>query len=542
MQKQHLNLNKYKQKKSLSPNPKLNNPMRDKILTWIHPLAMILGAVLVLFFFSRLIDILITSEYTISKLFKGWIFLTDPEIAASSIATMLEVVTAVLGVSITVVAIVIQLSATRYTSRIIDLFITDKVNFIIFSIYIVPLVLGFWTLNSIDETFYSRINTGLFMFFSTLGIVILLPYFNYVFRFLEPENISEKIEASAKLSISKACEDKTKVLKARKNVIKSIEQLNDITLNSMSQLNITISHYSLYSIRDILEFYLQKKKQLPDNWFEISSDLLIGFSETLINKINKDRTWLEMNFFKQYELVYFKSLNHIRDIGKAIAINTRYVGQTAAKAGDKKAVKFIIKCFNTFIMYALRERDIRTLNHLFYQYRLFTENITDIMHDYEILEEIATHFNYYALMATQDKRNFIVLESVTYDLRSLNEYVYNKHPKVIKRILNVFLLLDDKLRGLREEMTFLPGVRKSQAMLAGFYIQNNRKDLAEKIYHDMKIEDIKFLESVKEDLFKVRTSEFWEIEDRGVSFYYLEEDKRKYVEEFFDWFKHGAPN
>ncbi|MCK4358791.1 MAG: DUF2254 domain-containing protein, partial [Candidatus Cloacimonetes bacterium] len=174
MQKQHFDLNKYKQKKTLSRNQKLNNPIRDKILTWIQPLAMILGAVLVLFFFSRLIDIILTSEYTISKLFKGWIFLTDPEIAASSIATMLEVVTAVLGVSITVVAIVIQLSATRYTSRIIDLFITDKVNFIIFSIYIVPLVLGFWTLNSIDETFYSRINTGLFMFFSTLGIILLL--------------------------------------------------------------------------------------------------------------------------------------------------------------------------------------------------------------------------------------------------------------------------------------------------------------------------------------------------------------------------------
>ena len=538
---QHSNHNKYKQKKILSLKKKSNTKLRENLITWIQPLSMILGAVLVLFFLSRILDIILSSDYTFSKLFKQWIFLTDPEIAAHSISTMLEVVTAVLGVSITVVAIIIQLSATRYTSRIIDLFITDKVNFIVFAIYIIPLVIGFWTLNSIDENFYSRFNTGLFMFFSTLGIVILLPYFNYVFRFLEPDNISRKIEASAKFSISKVCEDRTRTFKARKNVIKSIEQLNDITLNSMLQLNITISHYGLYSIREILEFYYQKKNQLPEDWFNISSDLLIGFSETLINKINKDRTWLEMNFFKQYELVYIKSLNHIRDIGKAVAINTRHVGQNAAKAGDKKAVKFIIKSFNTFILYALRERDIRTLNHLFYQYRLFTENITDIMQDYDLLEEIATYFNYYALLAAKDKRNFFVLECVTYDLRNINEFTYNKHPKVIDRILKVFLTLDDQLRKTREEKTFLPGIRKSQAMLAGFFIMNDREDLAKKIYDDMKIEDVKFLESIKESIFQVHTSEFWEIEDRGVSFYYIEENKRKSLEEFFDWFRKGAP-
>ena len=52
---------------------------------------------------------------------------------------------------------------------------------------------------------------------------------------------------------------------------------------------------------------------------------------------------------------------------------------------------------------------------------------------------------------------------------------------------------------------------------------------------------LKFLESIKESIFQVHTSEFWEIEDSGVSFYYLEEDKRKSLEEFFDWFKKGAP-
>ncbi|MCZ6553188.1 MAG: hypothetical protein O7A67_05235, partial [SAR324 cluster bacterium] len=84
-------------------------------------------------------------------------------------------------------------------------------------------------------------------------------------------------------------------------------------------------------------------------------------------------------------------------------------------------------------------------------------------------------------------------------------------------------------------------VRKSQAMLGGFFIRHGEFGLAERVMADMRGEDKEFLRSVKRDLYSVTSKEFWEIEDRGVSFYYVAEDQRQSMEDFFAWLLDESP-
>src|SRR5688500_1635400 len=52
----------------------------------------------------------------------------DAETMANALGSVAQVIAAVLGIAITVVSIVVQLAATRYTSRVADLFFRDKIN------------------------------------------------------------------------------------------------------------------------------------------------------------------------------------------------------------------------------------------------------------------------------------------------------------------------------------------------------------------------------------------------------------------------------
>ena len=44
------------------------------------------------------------------------------------------------------------------------------------------------------------------------------------------------------------------------------------------------------------------------------------------------------------------------------------------------------------------------------------------------------------------------------------------------------------------------------------------------------------LRSIKQEMLGVTSNEFWEINERGVVFEYIEPDRRACLHQFFDWF------
>ena len=126
----------------------------------------------------------------------GWELKLTEQGMASSIGSLAEVMAAVLGLSLTVVAIVVQLASARYPAKIVDLFMTDPINIVTFAfmsascIYVVavPVFIGpaapMWA--SLGALALTVVNFGL-----------LLPYFGHVFAFLEPNNIITQIQSRA---------------------------------------------------------------------------------------------------------------------------------------------------------------------------------------------------------------------------------------------------------------------------------------------------------------------------------------------------------
>jgi hypothetical protein len=56
------------------------------------------------------------------------LFLFDPDTLETALGNLTQIIAAVLGIAITVVSIVVQLAATRYTPRVADMFFRSKLS------------------------------------------------------------------------------------------------------------------------------------------------------------------------------------------------------------------------------------------------------------------------------------------------------------------------------------------------------------------------------------------------------------------------------
>ena len=74
----------------------------------------------------------------------------DADRAAGLLGVASQLVAGVLAIVITVAAIVVELAANRYTSRITQLFVREPANFLLMGLYVVTTLLCLW-LSAVPE-------------------------------------------------------------------------------------------------------------------------------------------------------------------------------------------------------------------------------------------------------------------------------------------------------------------------------------------------------------------------------------------------------
>ena len=100
------------------------------------------------------------------------------------------------------------------------------------------------------------------------------------------------------------------------------------------------------------------------------------------------------------------------------------------------------------------------------------------------------------------------------------------------KMLAMLLDLDQPLRVKRQEAG-LQGIRKAQIKLACYYLAAGIEDRARRIADDMAGEDRDRLRSIREQLTRVVSKEFWEIIDRGRNFEYMPPRQKEQMGRFF---------
>ena len=506
--------------------------------TWLFPLSILGGAAFTVFVLAAWVDV--SGSHDPLALVE-LVVRPNPAAAQAALANAGQVITAVLGIAITVVAIIVELASNRYTHRITELFVREPVNFVVMGFFVVTALQSMFSALMLDNGpggsgFVPYLSIGISIGMLTLSLLILLPYFAFVFEFLNPVSIVNRIRAHTLDVVKK---ERTRPRSgARPETVRGIEQLADVALNAMENKDKGVSMASVDALRTLVIDYQAAREGLPEAWFTVDGELahnpdFVSMAPEVLDEVRVRRYWLELKVLRQYQTLYNEALNRMRDINYLIAINTRLVAEAALRGKNEALVELVIKFFNTYLRATINARDVRTAYNVLNQYRLLAEAALT-MERGERAVEIAKYFKYYGLLSFSAKLPFI-LETVAYDLCALNELAFDKRSKSSRDILRIFLEVDKESEGDVQE-TSLRGVRKAQVKLAAYYLVKGDEELARVVYRDMASERTERLASIRDELLNVMSAVFWGISDRGRNFDYLDPKRKAKMLQFFEWF------
>jgi hypothetical protein len=367
----------------------------------------------------------------------------------------------------------------------------------------------------------------------------MVPYFGYVFSFLEPMNIIARIRSDAlRAAVSGTRErDLERAAIEQGKVLLAMEELTDITSGSISGKDKIIASGAVDALKDLTLAYLGHKPGAEKHWFEVHSYIahnpdFVAMDPESLGDLERRRTWVEWKVMRQYLGIYNEALATMRDINYLVAIDTRYIGEAAIVARDPELVRLVFRYMNSYLRSTLNARDVRTAYNVLNQYRLLVQAMLEASDGAGALEGVR-HMIYYGHVSYDMKLTFVT-ETVAYDVSALCQTAHGLGVGEGGGMLEAFLDLDRPLRSQSQE-TALIGVRKAQVKLAAYYLEHGEEPLARLIARDMASEPPARLRAIHESLSKVTTKDFWEIIDRGRNFEYMPELERRHLERFFAW-------
>ncbi len=521
---------------------------RSGFRLWIAPIAILGGIALAGFSLFYVVDAYATGGAPGQGTGVERLFSFEPSLIADSLSGLAGMTAAVLGIVITVVSLLVQLTSERYTG-VARMFLRDRTNVAVVAYYVVTCVVGVFLSLSLHAEFVPRATVFAMMAATAFGIVIMLPYFAYVFRFLEPVNLIARIEKEAVADLTAAATETVPeaIVEGQAPALAALEELTDITSNSISGKDKIVASRAVDAIKDFVIGYLETKHRAEPTWFKIGERIrdnpdFVAMDPESLRDLEADRTWLEWKALRQYLGIYAEAQADMPDINYLIAIDTRYVGEAALAKGDRAVVEVAFRFMNSYLRAALNARAVRTAYNVLNQYRLLVEAmIRGSAEDLAIAG--VRHMIYYG-RTSYDMQLGFVTETVAYDVSALCEFAHSHKPhattlvdhgpgtKLDERMLEMFLELDQPLRAKKQEAG-LQGIRKAQIKLACYYLLAGAHDRVKRIADDMAGEDPERLAAIREQLSRVESKEFWEIIDRGRNFEYMPPRQKDQMERFF---------
>lgn len=514
----------------------------DMSRVWTLQAAVLAGAAILVFWgFYALDHFALTRANNAPDGFFGPLaqyFSFDPNSLTDAISSLAGTNAAVFGIVITVVSIVVQLTAERYTG-VARMFLRDWVNIAVPAYYVVSCVVSVWLSAALQSDYVPSATFTAALSLTTGGFVIMAPYFGYVFWFLEPRNIISRIRKDAvECARTGAVEaDKRKCFNAQARTLFALEELTDITNNSISGRDKIIAGGAVNALKDLATEYLKVKPQANPAWFQIGPQIklnpdFVAMDPESLGDLEKRRTWVEWKVMRQYLSIFNESLASMRDINYMIAIDTRYIGEAAVRANDSDLVALVLRFMNSYIRAALNARDVRTTYNVLNQYRKLIEWMLENGAHKAALEGVR-HMKYYGLVGLDLDLRFVT-ETVAYDMSSIAQHANDVGSPAEQDILAEFLELD-RPPYVRDDDMALLGVRKAQVKLAAHYLATGQIDRARAIATDMRHEPRPRLTTIFRQLGAVENKDYWEIIDRGRNFEYMPPALRECLPTFFQW-------
>jgi len=473
----------------------------------------------------------------------SWLATLDPSAALDILANAAEVVAAVLAIAITVIAIVVELAANRYSHQITRLFLREPANVLVLGIFLVTAVQCVWVAVVLDDVDPSAIlplaGFGITLAMVTLSLLLLLPYIYFVFDFSSPISVIERICRDAYSTVLKARSDN--VASSQKSVEAAIDELQDVARSAIQQGDRGIAISAVDALAGFINDYAHIRADLPEGWFEITQGVaedpdFIALAPESLDDVESRGIWVERKIFRRYLSLMGQAAMRERDVANLIGINTQRIA-TGIGTENEDLLELCIYAFNSYLRATINVRDIRTAYYLMNQFRLVGEKLLAVGQPAKAIE-IAGYLREYGQIAHNMGASFL-LESAAFYVMSLVEIAVQEDSPALDDLLDCLLQLDMEIReeSQEEQTASLLGVRRCQMKLATLFLMRGDDERARRIADDLRGERMERLDRLRRGLLSDDRPQFWELMDLGVNFAYLSPERRPYLDVLFELIK-----
>ena len=348
----------------------------------------------------------------------SWFRQLNPDAAFENATNSAELLAAVLAIAITVIAIVVELAANRYSHRITSLFVREPINIVVMCFFVVATVFSVWialTMHAEVEN-PTVLHAGLLLslLMVTISLIVLLPYFGFVLSFLSPVNVIGKIQKSALVAIKNV--EQSTVSHSQLKFLDAVDELQDIARRSSELSDRAVEMASINAMQDLIIDYQGMVEDLGEKagyWFEISEFVsrdpdFVSIDKGSLQQIAEQKMWVEVKILRQYLDLISDSNPSTRDTSYLIAINTKKIAMVSMKSRPElELLGLCIRCFNSYLRATINNRDARTGYYIMNQYRKLAEEAARANHA-DVVKEIALHLQFYGLLGFKQGIPFLL--------------------------------------------------------------------------------------------------------------------------------------
>lgn len=434
-----------------------------------------------------------------------------------------------LAVLVGAIGLAIPLTANMHTPKLIDIFLRDRINRYVLSLGALGAANVLWVNYMVGPNFTPIWAIRIAVVFAMFGWAVLIPYFFYVVRFIDPSRFVLRLRDYTMRLVAEVADRRIDPAATQTEISSRVNQLGTIIIKSLDRNDRDVAAEGTWAIKVLLDQYDPYKKRMPREWFVVDRADFVGLSDEALDMLTENRTWFEMKCLQQIEHGFLRALHGANDTVSTFSDATRVIACRADGHHDEQALRLCIRFFNNYLREAIKARNLRAVYDVFHQYRRLARDLVDRP---ELLREIGHHFAYYGQMAKTYGMVFAP-QLVLFDLGYVTRRAYERASPAAPDLLRTVLSLNHRTGNDLHTMAV-----KAKLLLGGFFVANKLDGEAELVRKNLRDVDASLIERAETELLAADRS-FFEVTDRQLNLEYVPPERREALQQFCDSLQTG---
>lgn len=428
----------------------------------------------------------------------------------------------VLAMLIATIGLALPLTANMHTPKLIEMFLQDRVNRYVLSFITFGAAHALWVDYMIGPSFTPTWAIAASVYLAMLGWAVLLPYFFYVVRFVDPSRLLVRLREDSAAIVRRVADRVREPLEAQTALSVRVSQIGTIIIKSLDRNDRDVAAEGAWAIKVLLDFYGKHKSRMPREWFIVDRADFVGLSDEALEMLSENKTWFEMRCLLQLEHGFMRALHGASDSVSTFSDATRVIGVRAIDHHDEQAIRLAVRFFNNYLREAIKGQNLRAVYDVFHQYRRLGRELVDRP---ELLREVGQHFSYYAQMARTYGLVFAPQLAI-FDLGYVTRRAYERASPASSDLLRDVLTLPHRTGSDVHSMAV-----KAKLILGGFFVANKLDGEAEQVRKNLGDVEAIEIERAETELLAADRS-FFEVTDRQLNLEYVPPERREPLRSF----------